>query len=94
MTWDINAFTKDGYAEDSTLIFGKYQDEAKKLIEEYYNAIANLDISMLKYADIGFAVKNANEEAKKAADIVCDVTCTEGAIAWIINKLDKEGVNL
>ena len=49
MTWDINAFTKDGYAEDSTFIFGKYQDEAKKLIEEYYNAIANLDISMLKY---------------------------------------------
>ena len=68
---------------------GKYHIDTIICAGDYEN-----DISMLEYADIGFAVKNANEEAKKAADIVCDVTCTEGAIAWIINKLDKEGVNL
>ena len=34
---------------ESTEMFGKYRDKAKSLINSYYDAIANLDISMLKY---------------------------------------------
>ncbi len=50
------------------------------------------DVSMLKMADIGFAVQNATEEAKAAADCITDVDNDNHAIAWIINKLDKEGI--
>lgn len=88
----VEIYAKDG-GKGNALEYlrrsGKYHIDTIICAGDYEN-----DISMLKYADIGFAVKNANEEAKKAADIVCDVTCTEGAIAWIIKKLDKEGVNL
>lgn len=47
------------------------------------------DISMLKAADIGYAVGNASPEVKAAADRVT-VDVSEHAIAAIINELDKE----
>ncbi len=49
MTWDIEKFSKERYMKESTEIFGEYQNDAKKLIDDYYNSIANMDISMLKY---------------------------------------------
>ena len=85
-------YAKDGgkgKALDYLRRSGKYPINTIICAGDYEN-----DISMLEYADIGFAVKNATAEAKAAADIVCDATCEEGAIAWIINKLDKEGINL
>ncbi len=49
MTWNIEKFSKESYMQENTRIFGTYQNEAQKLIEDYYSAIANLDISLLKY---------------------------------------------
>ena len=49
MVWDIESFTKDGYIDDTTKIFGSAWHKAKELIEKYYGSIANLDISMLKF---------------------------------------------
>lgn len=46
------------------------------------------DISMLKAADVGYAVANAVQPAKDAADIIT-VSNMEHAIAKIINDLDK-----
>lgn len=59
--------------------------EAKKTVAvgDYNN-----DISMLKAADISFAVANAVEEAKQAADYIT-VSNNEHAIAAIIEKLNK-----
>ena len=88
----VEIYAKDGgkgKALDYLRRSGKYPINTIICAGDYEN-----DISMLEYADIGFAVKNATDEAKAAADIVCDATCEEGAIAWIINKLDKEGINL
>ena len=47
----------------------------------------NNDISMIKAAGIGFAVENAVEEAKAAADFIT-VSNNDSAIAAIVNYLD------
>ena len=47
------------------------------------------DLCMIKYADIGYAVGNACDELKAAADRVT-VRASENAIAKIIDDLDKE----
>ena len=44
------------------------------------------DIQMLQMADIGYAVGNATDRTKKAADIIT-VPAVEGAIAAIIERL-------
>ena len=41
---------------------------------------------MLREAPLGIAVKNAVEEAKKAAKIVIDKTNEEDAISYVIEK--------
>lgn len=46
------------------------------------------DISMLKKADIGYAVQNATAETKLAADRITAVDNNHHAIAWIINQLE------
>ena len=48
------------------------------------------DLSMIEEADIGYAVANAHPSIIKAADRVTKRTCREGAIAEIIEDLDKE----
>lgn len=48
------------------------------------------DITMLETADIGYAVKNASDDAKKAADRITDVDNDHGAIAFVINDIRKE----
>ncbi len=48
----------------------------------------NNDISMLREAKLGFAVANAVDEAKAAADHIT-VSNDEGAIAAIIDQLDR-----
>lgn len=48
------------------------------------------DISMIKEADIGYAVANAHPSVKAAADRVTKRECLEGAIAEIIYDLDRE----
>ena len=47
------------------------------------------DMSMFRAAKIGIAVANASEMAKSAADLVLDVTNEDGAIANIIERLDR-----
>lgn len=47
------------------------------------------DISLLKHADIGYAVSNALPEVKAAADRIT-VDCTEHAIAQIICDIERE----
>lgn len=44
------------------------------------------DISLLEQAKLGIAVKNANDELKKNADIILEYTNNEDAIAEIIQK--------
>ena len=48
------------------------------------------DIPMLGAADIGYAVANATDEVKAAANRVTRATNAEGAIAEIIRDLEKE----
>ena len=48
------------------------------------------DISMIKAADIGYAVANAHPSVKAAADRVTKRECLEGAIAEIIYDLERE----
>lgn len=45
------------------------------------------DISMIRYADIGYATANAIDEVKAAADRIT-VSCRENAVAAIISELD------
>ena len=47
------------------------------------------DISLLKHADIGYAVANALPEVKAAADRIT-VDCTQHAIARIISDIERE----
>ena len=47
------------------------------------------DISMIKAADMGYAVANATPDCKEAADRVT-VSCDENAIAVIIRELEEE----
>lgn len=51
------------------------------------------DLSMIEEADIGYAVANAHSSIIAAADRVTKRTCREGAIAEIIEDLDKEFEN-
>ena len=48
------------------------------------------DITMLEMADIGYAVKNASDDAKAAADRVTAVDNDHGAIAFVIDDIRKE----
>ena len=50
------------------------------------------DVSMLKAADTSYAVMNATDEAKAAADKICPVDNNNHAIAWIIRDLENEGI--
>ena len=50
------------------------------------------DVSMLKLADVGYAVKNAAEDARSAADKITAVDNESDAIAWVIDDLEKEGL--
>ena len=47
------------------------------------------DIPMLKEADIGFAVANAIDEVKAAADRITSALHSEGAVAEIIGEIEK-----
>lgn len=57
-------------------------------VGDYYN-----DIEMIRHAKVGVAVKNACEDAKKAADIVT-VSNEDSAIAKIIEELENGIINL
>ncbi len=46
------------------------------------------DVSLIRMADIGYAVENAEPEAKAAADRIT-VHCTEHAIARIISEIEE-----
>lgn len=48
------------------------------------------DISMIKEADIGYAVANAHPSVKAVADRVTKRECLDGAMAEIIYDLDRE----
>ena len=48
------------------------------------------DISMIKEADIGYAVANAHPSVKAVADRITKRECLEGAVAEIIYDLDRE----
>lgn len=48
------------------------------------------DELMLKNADIGFAVANASDGAKRAADIVLESDCNHSALAEVVERLEKE----
>ena len=78
MTWNIQNFKKETYMQESTHIFGEYQDEAKKLIEDYYDSIANLDISMLKYMYGEYF--NYNYEDHPDGIKICPVK--DGCVLW------------
>lgn len=58
---------------------------------EDYTIIAvgdfNNDIEMLKYADIGIATGNANQDVKDIADIVLEESCNENAISKVIEYI-------
>ncbi len=47
------------------------------------------DLSMIREADIGFAMENAVESLKAEADVIAP-HCGEDGIAWIIDYLEKE----
>ncbi len=66
-----------GVSMDKTIAVGDYDN----------------DISMIRTAKIGYAVANASEGAKKAADIIT-VSNNEHAIAKIIDDLDKKKIEL
>ena len=48
------------------------------------------DITMLKSADVGYAVNDARENVKDAADRITAATCKEGAMEEIIRDIEKE----
>ncbi len=74
--------------------------EAVKYIREHNPSIKKVvcvgdyenDVSMLQSADIGYAVMNATDEAKAAADRICEADNNNHAIAWIIKDLEKEDI--
>ena len=47
------------------------------------------DIAMFRAAGLGIAVANACDSAREAADVVLDVTNEQGAIAAIIERLER-----
>ncbi|MBE5959053.1 MAG: Cof-type HAD-IIB family hydrolase [Lachnospiraceae bacterium] len=49
------------------------------------------DISMLKIADISYAVENATDEVKELSDRIA-VKNDEDAIAWIISDIENKGL--
>ena len=49
------------------------------------------DIELLKVANISVAMKNANENVKKVAKEITTFTNLEdGAVKYLLNKLDEE----
>ena len=78
MTWNVHAFTKEKYMDESTLIFREHQEEAKRLIEKYYSSIADLDISMLKYMYGEYF--NYNYEDRPEGIKLCPVK--DGCVMW------------
>lgn len=44
------------------------------------------DISMIKYAGLGIAMKNAYDEVKNNADMVTELNNDENAVADVINR--------
>jgi len=48
------------------------------------------DVSMIKRADIGYAVNDAIDSVLTAADRITERTCKDGALEEIIYELEKE----
>ncbi len=70
--------------------------EGLRYIADYYNiplsqiiAIgdADNDLDMIKMCGLGIAMKNSDEETKKAANIVTDFTNKEGGVSKILEKI-------
>ena len=49
MVWYLNDFSKEQYIDEYFAVFGKNKDKVKELVRDYYDSIADLDTSMLKY---------------------------------------------
>ena len=87
------AYTGDGFCIFAPKGSGKY-DGARRLAKEYGISEDEMicigdsgnDIDMLEKCNFSIAVKNAEEEAKKAAKEVIDRTNEEDAIAYVIEK--------
>ena len=71
----------------STRLLAELLDDVKLLVcvGDYEN-----DISMVRMADIGYAVASAEDSVKSAAHRVTQKTCQEGAIEEIINDIERE----
>ena len=75
---------------------GVCKGSAVKLLREMLGGIHTVvcvgdyenDISMIRYADVGYAVANASDDVKAAADRIT-VSNRENAIAAIISELDN-----
>ena len=90
-SWDsgIEVHSKDSgkgamLEELSRIVFPKGEKKLTVAVGDYEN-----DVSMLLSADIGYAVANGIECAKKAADRLT-VSNNEGAIAAVIEELEAE----
>ena len=49
MVWDFKSFSSEKYMDEYASQFGENKDQVKVLINGYYDSIAELDMSMLKY---------------------------------------------
>lgn len=49
------------------------------------------DVSMIRYAGLGVAMKNAQEPVKASANYVTPQTNDEDGVAWLVKKLIAEG---
>ncbi len=86
-SWEVSLeFMKKECSKGASLLRAKKLSDAKIAIAvgDYEN-----DISMLETADIGYAVENAIDSVKAAADRVT-VHCKDGAIAAIIRDIEQE----
>ena len=86
-SWPIGLeFINRASNKGSAVRFLKEKTGAELLITvgDYEN-----DIPMLEAADIGFAVANATDDVKAAADRVTRRTNAEGAVAEIIEEIEK-----
>lgn len=81
----------DKYSKGSSLSYltKHYGIELEKTISVGDNCN---DISMIEFAGLGIAVKNAEEALKKNANYVCEYTNEESAIAEIIEKFGFLGI--
>ena len=57
--------------------------------DEILHSLEYIDADLIQAADIGYAVDNAPDWLKAVADRVT-VDCSEGAIAAIIEELERE----